>query len=325
VCGILVLTAGCVRIYGEDRERVNVYDGGGVLLADAAKDAVVQKKLVPMVKGSIYEAEEEVSVFGTCMTADGEFVVGATGLLSAWYPNGSKSFTNITMMEVDTGRFLYSAPMESVPGTYLTEFTCVLNESRAYAWGEWQYPSWVRRINQTQDVVQMVYNDTQYVREWTNESTVRQEELLQQVNATQVLINYTYLNVTYQLAYVASVANASVDRNDSYLAYLLQIVINQTADTRGNLTVELIGQSAPVIGRPWSIAVAAKNVRNVSLGYPEVSCFISTTNIPPAVNTTMVPVKGSSSSGVADEPYFVHSERIGTSGVHEYEVQCFYN
>lgn len=109
--------------------------------------------LQAVVKGSIYSTGEQMSVFATCTDMYGVPAAGSVGYLSAWYPNGTQYIFNDSMLNISVGYFVWQGYMSAVPGTYLTEFTCVAGGQVAKAQGEWQNPVWVDRINTVLDSV----------------------------------------------------------------------------------------------------------------------------------------------------------------------------
>ena len=123
-------------------------------LPDKAQE-IIYKELVADVKGSIYESGETISLFGTCRDADLNYI-NATALLTTYYPNASIMFSNTSMSQFEQGKYLYSSPMSSVQGTYLTMMECVYQGQSAFAYGEWQNPYWVARLA----VIQNLTNST---------------------------------------------------------------------------------------------------------------------------------------------------------------------
>jgi hypothetical protein len=264
------------------------------------------------VKGSIYETGEAVTVYGTCLDAyDAPLTTGTYATISAWYPNGTVFFSNTSMMEIQAGYYAYFGTMSDVSGTYLTELRCHSNATNevALAWGEWQNPNWVRRIGNLTNVTQTI---------------------VQQINNTDILINATYQNLSQQITYAAAVANASVDRNDSYLATLLTLLMNWSGvPSTYNLTVTEYPDDNAVYMRTWEILVRVKNEYNVTVGFPLVSCFISTNNVPAVTNEEMTHVVSASSGNphiIAGDPYFTYSVKIGKYvGDFNWTTTCSYN
>lgn len=233
--------------------------------------------------GSIYEGGETVSVYGTCLNAtDGGFP-NTYGTLSAWYPNGTLLMSNISMTVIQNpGYFLYTGPMNAVQGTYLTEFQCHVNGTDivAKAFGEWQNPEWVKRINDTYTLVSNLSNNTQ---NWFNITWDK-------IDSINVSFNASFENITNQLIYIAQVANGSVDRNDSYLALLIQNIGNSLGIpvTHALNVTTTIDPNPPRYMKSITYISAVENEFNLTVGEPTVGCLISTTNYPPSVNQNMV-------------------------------------
>jgi hypothetical protein len=148
----------------------------------------------------------------------------------------------------------------------------------------------------------------------------------QNQNYTNALINNSLTNITNQLIYVANVANSSVDRNDSYVVYLLNLLINGTG-TPVTHVLTINETSDPVIYmKNWNIWVDVKNEYNVSVGWPVVSCFINTTNRIPTVNQLMTPVTENGNPHIPNmNPSFTWQERVSTLGDFSWVVWCVYN
>lgn len=147
---ILVLLAGCMRFTDQNGNPMDVVRTGNGALAFSGPAVVTGQTLHADVKGSIYETGEQVSVFGTCLNGSyGPVAGGTTAALNVWYPNGTMFFQNVSMTELQPGYYLYSGSMSAVQGTYLTELLCAVNGTGevAKAWGEWQNPFWVAKIN----------------------------------------------------------------------------------------------------------------------------------------------------------------------------------
>jgi hypothetical protein len=330
---LALVTAGCVRITDADGNVARISMVEGSLTGVVQGTDVQQSKLKAMVKGSIYETGDLVTVFGTCVTDVDEGYPNSTGTLSAWYPNGTVMFSNVTMQNTwdgvnyQEGYFLYTAPMDPVPGTYLTEFQCSVPEyvGVAKAWGEWQNPLWVRRIGEIQDTVnvtqQQILDTQQQVAEFANNTQEWFNTTWQMVDNTTILINQTFNNLTTQINYVGVIANSSVDRNDSYLAQLMWMLINGTGISLNNsLFVNETSVDTPVHRRMWNIEVEVRNDKNSVVGFPLVGCSINTTNTPPTVNALM------QSIGSDKNARFKHSEMVYVPpGVDfDWTVSCYY-
>ena len=126
-----------------------------------------EKKIKAIVKGSIYETGENMTVFGACFDGDAYLLEDATATFDAWYPNGTTMMPTTSMIPIlsnqsdpnsTTGRFRIHVTMTDTIGTYLTQFNCTIdtpgpNDDYAIAFGEWQNPAWVKRIGDTQQSV----------------------------------------------------------------------------------------------------------------------------------------------------------------------------
>ena len=165
-------------------------------------------KLVAELKGSIYESGELISLFGTCEDADRN-PINASGLLTAYYPNGSVLFSNTTMSQFELGKYLYSAPMNSVQGTYLTAFECQYFGASAWAYGEWQNPAWVARLAFIQNQTDQIESNFNITFDYLNQ------------------INSSFINLTTELGVnssailigIAKTLGACKDCNLTYIAY----------------------------------------------------------------------------------------------------------
>jgi hypothetical protein len=169
-----------------------------------------QKSMRAMVKGSIYETGEYMSVFGTCMDGyDTPLMSNAT--FSGWYPNGTMWFSGSPMVEMSQGYFVWQGNMNVVGGTYLTEMICTSGDQTAKAWGEWQNPVWVNRIAPILDFV----NRTDLIITDMNGTVIG-------INATVsdillLLQNLTGLNVTVDLSSVLSaISNLSIQISQGF-------------------------------------------------------------------------------------------------------------
>jgi hypothetical protein len=324
LCAVLV--AGCLRItdgQGHDL-RLKQSDAVGLSAERVVQVPVGDSKVLKaMVKGSIYETGEQVTVFGTCLDAYDMPVAGGTwATLSAWYPNGTLFFTNGTMTELQPGYYIAVSSMSAVQGTYMTELMCHVNGSDeiAKAWGEWQNPFWVRRIALLNDSLVNLSNSLNAsignfsISLGQFESNVENSFLItwQNQNITDALINSSYQNITQQLTYVAMVANASVDRNDSYLAHMLQnltsLVIGPLPGAAVNFTETA---DRPVYLKTWHISVQPNGLKG-KLSYPEVLCTI-VTNLPTNVMNMDVHGQG-----------FDYSVLINRFGDFNWTVSCAY-
>lgn len=320
---LILLLAGCVRITDVDGNQLDVNWKGQSFAAERQVQLQAQPQLLKaLVKGSIYESGEAVSVFGTCLNAsDLPLDTGTYATLNSWYPNGTLFFDNISMGEIQPGYYLYTGFMEAVQGTYLTEMICHVNGSDeiAKAWGEWQNPAWVARLSNMTDMLtdisSEIGNITISIGNLSENITNQFIQTWQNQNQTDILINTTYQNLSSQITVVGQIANASVDRNDSYIVQLLinltSIVTPPSSGTLVNYTEDA---DVPVYLRVWYIRVdALDSATNRSLSYPDVMCDINTTQ---TTTTTQMTVQGE---------HFVYSERIlYPSGDFSWTVLCYW-
>jgi hypothetical protein len=253
------------------------------------------------------------------------------------------------MQEIQSGYYLYLGSMSVVQGTYLTELICHVNTTSdiAKAWGEWQNPAWVKRIadlndtisgmnttignlslnvsidltnlsNQISNISMQIGNLSVNISNSFNQTWYNQ-------NQTNVLINATLVNITQQLVVVSNIANSSVDRNDSYLAYLLSLIINNTGiPVTRNLTV-FEEADLPILNKDWEIRVEVINEYNISVGYPLVSCLINTTNLPSTVNQRMEFKQAVKYINGKVVPSFTWEEKVRLRDQFNWTVWCFYN
>lgn len=291
---LAVLTTSCVKVHDPYGDVLEVVQGdSGLMAVGPAVTETVERILKAKVKGSIYESGEIVSVFGTCLdaydapflNASNESIINAT--FSAWYPNGTQFIFETDVVELTSpGHYLYTAPMAAVEGTYLTRLKCSLDDQFAYAWGEWQNPRWVGKINET----------------------------INQINETQVLINQTYTNLSNQITIVGDIANNTVDRNDSLLYQLLWNITQNGVPTTGltgaiNFTEEFTN---PVFHGLWEInATVLKGGTQVGSDY--VNCYINTTNANPTNNAQMEPITG---------PKFHYEEIVKKRFDFDWDIWC---
>lgn len=287
--GLLLLT-GCFLTDAQGRHLSLEWRGGEAGLAGPYDGEM----LVAKVKGSVYETGESVSVFGTCLSADDQPLTGTTGVLSAWYPNGTVLFSNVSMTEIEPGYYLYTGSMNPVRGTYLTEFTCTYQQQVARAFGEWQNPFWVAKIGEinttTNEINTKVDNITLELGDLRITMNDSFEITWSQLESINVTINDTFINLSSQIQAVGDVANASVDRNDSYLASLLHQLLDQTNTTIGDFT-ENTTVTSPRHWHTWA-AVTVLNGTGGSgsagfLNGDQASCEITTNNRPPSLNEPM--------------------------------------
>ena len=118
--------------------------------------------LKAIVKGSIYESGEEITLYGACFGPSGTLLPTSNMTLSSWYSNGSMWHNETSFIAMGDGKFRIQMNMSSIQGTYLTQATCHWQNQESIAFGEWQNPTWVAKIGDTQTYVLSV-NDSLYV------------------------------------------------------------------------------------------------------------------------------------------------------------------
>lgn len=101
--------------------------------------------LVAKLTGSIYETGDYITVFGTCLTARDQ-PVNASVSLTVYYPNGTLAIQTTNVSVIKLGYWYYSGVMGPTIGTYLTIWNCTYRGQTALAYGEWQNPVWVNRL-----------------------------------------------------------------------------------------------------------------------------------------------------------------------------------
>ena len=283
----LVVLAGCVQFTDVDGTPLllKIDDSGYYLEKIITEYSVPAYSLSALVKGSIYETGEIVSVFGTCLDGDDAPASDAVAYLSAWYPNGTKFLNSTNMTEIQDSYFLYTGPMSAVQGTYLTQMRCydpVVNAT-ALAFGEWQNPYWVNRIG---DIDNATANLSVQIGDFEINVNNSFEIVFDKIDSVNVTINETFTNITQQIHEVIQVANGSVDRNDSYLAWLLQLIYNGSNPAVSGAALYWVESADNVIyADDWYIEVDVyANATEKRVTFPDVMCYINTTQTPIAVD-----------------------------------------
>ena len=301
----LVALSGCMRVTDEAGVAYTIGkdEGGWYALSDVS-EVSSGKTLKALVKGSIYESGEQVSVFGTCLDGDDEVVSAATAALSAWYPNGTLFINNSVMAEIQDGYFLYSAPMSAVQGTYLTEMRCTdaTTNQTALAFGEWQNPFWVSRLASIQ---QDLNNLNISINASELNISVDLSQLLSAINNVSVqigaqtafindsfnttwnIINDNFLNITQQLV------DLEVSLNDSMTIQTTTILNNLTTQL-GDVVVNLTSLSTQIESNHQNIT---NQLNNISLDIASLQADLAT--LLSIANQTLIIVQGINQS-VAD-------------------------
>ena len=307
----LVVVGGCARFTDAGGNSLVVSRSEDSFGFKVAESSGGEQKLFAMLKGSIYETGEYVSVFGTCLDQYDRGYVGSWATMSSWYPNGTVLFSDVNMSEIQTGYFVYQGTMNAVQGTYLTELQCHVPGTGdvAKAFGEWQNPYWVKRISLLNDSLAGLAGQISNVSDQIANISGVMTNLSVDVNLTNLTlqignlsvnvtngfeitwnkidnlslqVNDSYNNLTQQISYVATVANASVDRNDSLLANLLYTIIAGTGvPVNHSLYVNTtISPSPPQYFKNVNVYSSVRNEYGVVVGSPLVSCFVSSNNAP---------------------------------------------
>ncbi len=301
ICLVLVLlSSGCITLSGVDGKPLDLEqrsDGVVYFMEEIPPviDENAGKTLKAMVKGSVYESGEAVTVFGTCLDGDDGIINGTYATMASWYPNGTVFFAGVSMTEMSPGYFMYQGSMNAVQGTYLTEITCRINGSSqfALAWGEWQNPVWVQKISDINASVEITWD---------------------KLDSINVTLGNVYTNLSQEIYVVGQIANASVDRNDSYVVYLLNQIINTTTPPSSGDPVSWTEDAdVPVYMRYWTIRVYPyDSSTGRSLSYPDVMCDIETDL--PSPNEDM-DVEGN---------HFKYKLRITRIGDFNWIVNCYW-
>lgn len=187
-------------------DQIPTFASGLPIQFEGVEGTSTSGKLKAMLKGSIYENGSNMTVYGACFDGDGFLLPGASTTFTAWYPNASimigpnasmdrvyadydNPLANETTLPNGTGRWKIHVTMGDIIGTYLTEIRCEYGGEFAIAFGEWQNPEWVKRIELTQNQVNANYALLQVMQ---NQS---------QNNFTQVLnsIQGAITNITNQV------------------------------------------------------------------------------------------------------------------------------
>lgn len=101
--------------------------------------------LKAIVKGSIYEDNETITIFGSCVDTYNHPKASDVEL-SILYPNSSYYIKNVNMSILSEGEYNYSTTIPAVKGTYLIRFNCTAGSDWAIAYGELQNPSWLDKL-----------------------------------------------------------------------------------------------------------------------------------------------------------------------------------
>lgn len=181
-----------------------------------------ENSLKAMVKGSIYETGEEMTVYGACFRGNGQLEPGANATFDSWYSNGTQWHNNVPMTSIGgTGRWRIQMNMSSISGTYLTQITCSKGGMTAIAFGEWQNPNWVSRLKTINDYVVLINSTTVSIE-------TKVDALEQQINSnvTSIIVEINDLhNATteYYNNLQEQIANLSFDLSTNFSTVLTEI------------------------------------------------------------------------------------------------------
>ena len=106
------------------------------------------ENLIAILKGSIYETGENISIYGVCFRSSNETneeFVDANVSIKIFRGNGSTLVDN-NMSTLSLGHYVYHWVVPDIQETFLTEMNCTYGDKYATAWGEVQNPLWANRI-----------------------------------------------------------------------------------------------------------------------------------------------------------------------------------
>lgn len=330
VVGLLaILLAGCV-FQGQDGENLKLgIDNQGFYLQQNFQGAgETTYFLKALVKGSIYETGETVSVFGTCLDADDYPAENVTAVFSSWYPNGTALQINVTMTEIQPGYFLYTGPMDAVQGTYLTEMTCIQNFTGliAKAYGEWQNPYWVARIGTTEDLLQNLTNLTQNI-------SINLGNLTFMVNNSFEIVYDKFESINQTIIIEHNTTNNLIREgfNNTYSNQTLIIKLLQ--NITGIVTPPVSGTPVSHQEYPnpvryfsnWNIFVDTYSTANITRVHPpEVQCLINTTITPGYQLMTPVYDEDECDNDADQCHDFKFTQFITIRGDYNWNINCTY-
>jgi len=175
---------------------------------ELGSDSSDPSKLKAMVKGSIYETGEQMTVYGACMNAYGQLIPGSNATFDSWFRNGTQWQNTSYMTPIlnngnPTGRWKIDVNMSSQPGTYLTQITCSYLGDTAIAFGEWQNPDWVTRISTIEDYVIAINDTTTLIYDVVNNITIQIDSqtvtILDAISNLTAVVTNQYNNLTNQI------------------------------------------------------------------------------------------------------------------------------
>lgn len=400
---IIIAIAAMLFISGCGIGAVMDEKGNRIAINEFFKSSTITKetKLVSKLTGSIYETGDMITVFGTCLTGDDQ-PIDTDVNLRVFYPNGILFINTTNLTQFGTGYWYWSGTMDAIQGTYLTEFTCSLGDSRAISYGEWQNPIWVNRLaiidNTTQNIRDQIANMSinitvgdinvtlicpdgtsiceklGQIMNLTNTSfNITISGIEQLLNMTNILLlyasqfdqdfNITFnkldninatviqefentnnlinnLNFTVNQSFSICVANRSVDRNDSYLAGMVQSIARKVkAPITYGLTETNLAKF-PYYESNWILKTYVFNEFDEWGSQNDgIICNVTTMNSGINITATMEWIEGSGGNGpdkckatyivpacTADmktKGFFYYDQMITTDDF-DYIVNCYY-
>jgi len=148
-------------------------------------------------------------------------------------------------------------------------------------------------------------------------------DMIESVNASVNITNTNVLSINDTVNYYGGVANSS----HTLILDLLYQLLNQTnvtpvPEANGSLNWTEYPDERIIYFSNWDIDVVVTNSLDVRVGWPLVSCYINTTNIPDSVNVAMVSMQDNNQN---QDPFFAHSEKIQVLSGFNWTTWCVYN
>lgn len=218
--------------------------------------------LAAKLTGSIYEIGDQITVFGACLTARDQ-PVDANVSITVYYPNGTLAINTTNVTNIQTGYWFYSDTMSAVKGTYLTVWTCRKGGEQAIAFGEWQNPFWVNRLQNMTDILAnlSVYinvssfscddldidNTTlcEMVKTGFNNTNMTLQEILSKLDSMNMTLEQVYTIVQQNNVSINQVIDMLVDINSSIVIGFnnmnnsFQVVYDKIDNINVSLIIEL--------------------------------------------------------------------------------------
>lgn len=200
-CVFLFATFGFMGVFMENTVAVSRYGNGLSTFSgdlpigyDPIGEDASSNRIRAIVKGSIYETGDNMTVFGACFDGDGYLLPEAEVEFTAWYPNGTVMLGPFAPMYPilegfegtsinSSGRWGIHVTMGNTVGTYLTEMRCTYEDQWAIAFGEWQNPAWVVRIRSIDD---QVSNISQVISQFQNNTNTNLTQIINSINQISI-------------------------------------------------------------------------------------------------------------------------------------------